>query len=49
MFVMASGQAIADGRESVDARRERCCSAYHRAVELIGKRWTGAIVFVLLD
>jgi DNA-binding HxlR family transcriptional regulator len=24
------------------------CSAYHRAVELIGRRWTGAIVFVLL-
>ena len=31
------------------AKREGCCSAYHRAVELIGKRWTGAIVFVLLD
>jgi DNA-binding HxlR family transcriptional regulator len=24
------------------------CYAYHRAVELIGRRWTGAIVFVLL-
>jgi DNA-binding HxlR family transcriptional regulator len=31
------------------ARRESCCSAYHAAIELIGKRWTGAIVFVLLD
>ena len=31
------------------ARREGCCTAYHQAVELIGKRWTGAIVFVLLD
>jgi DNA-binding HxlR family transcriptional regulator len=31
------------------ARREGCCSAYHQAVELIGKRWTGAIVFVLLE
>jgi DNA-binding HxlR family transcriptional regulator len=29
--------------------REACCSEYHRAVELIGKRWTGAIVFVLMD
>jgi DNA-binding HxlR family transcriptional regulator len=47
MFGMASGQAI-EG-ESVVARRESCCSAYHRAVELIGKRWTGAIVFVLMD
>ena len=25
-----------------------CCPYYHRAVELIGKRWTGAIVGVLL-
>jgi len=49
MLVMASeGQAIVE-EESVVARREGCCSAYHRAVELIGKRWTGAIVFVLLD
>jgi DNA-binding HxlR family transcriptional regulator len=26
-----------------------CCPHYHQAVELIGKRWTGAIVIVLLD
>jgi DNA-binding HxlR family transcriptional regulator len=26
-----------------------CCPYYHQAVELIGKRWTGAIVVVLLD
>ena len=49
MLVMASRQAIVEEGESVVARRESCCSAYHRAVELIGKRWTGAIVFVLLD
>src|ERR1700682_70381 len=24
------------------------CTRYHRAIELIGRRWTGAIVFVLL-
>src|SRR5215210_1085825 len=29
--------------------RAPCCSLYHRAVELIGKRWSGAIVLVLLD
>jgi DNA-binding HxlR family transcriptional regulator len=29
--------------------REACCSHYHRAVELIGKRWTGAILIVLMD
>jgi DNA-binding HxlR family transcriptional regulator len=34
---------------SVAVRRESCCSAYHAAIELIGKRWTGAILFVLLD
>jgi DNA-binding HxlR family transcriptional regulator len=49
MFGMASGQAIAEEGESALARRESCCSAYHRAIELIGKRWTGAIVFVLMD
>lgn len=26
-----------------------CCPQYHQAVELIGRRWTGAIVAVLLD
>jgi len=28
--------------------REPCCSLYHRAVELVGKRWTGAILLVLM-
>ena len=27
----------------------RCCPHLHEAVELVGKRWTGAIVAVLLD
>jgi DNA-binding HxlR family transcriptional regulator len=27
----------------------RCCPHYHAAVELLGRRWTGAIVFVLLE
>jgi DNA-binding HxlR family transcriptional regulator len=26
-----------------------CCPLYHEAVEMIGRRWTGAIVAVLLD
>ena len=26
-----------------------CCGFYHEAVELIGRRWTGAIVAVLID
>src|SRR5690242_3811999 len=29
--------------------RQPCCGLYHRAVELIGKRWTGAILLVLMD
>jgi DNA-binding HxlR family transcriptional regulator len=24
------------------------CTRYHRAIELVGRRWTGAIVFLLL-
>jgi DNA-binding HxlR family transcriptional regulator len=47
-YGMASGQATAEDRP-VAARRESCCSAYHHAIELIGKRWTGAILFVLMD
>src|SRR5215207_10424444 len=34
--------------ESAD-QRSACCSLYHHAVELVGKRWTGAILSVLLD
>jgi DNA-binding HxlR family transcriptional regulator len=26
-----------------------CCPLYHRAVELIGRRWTGAILEILLQ
>jgi DNA-binding HxlR family transcriptional regulator len=48
MLYMASEQATAEDH-SIVARRETCCSAYHHAIELIGKRWTGAILFVLLD
>jgi len=36
------GTADLDGRPT-------CCSLYHRAVELIGKRWTGAILLVLME
>jgi len=32
-----------------DPDEVECCPALHEAVELIGKRWTGAIVFVLLQ
>jgi DNA-binding HxlR family transcriptional regulator len=29
--------------------RPPCCPYYHEAIELIGRRWTGAIVGVLLN
>jgi DNA-binding HxlR family transcriptional regulator len=29
--------------------RPPCCGLFHRAVELVGKRWTGAIISVLMD
>jgi DNA-binding HxlR family transcriptional regulator len=45
---MVPGPATAEDHRSA-AGRQTCCSHYHRAVELIGKRWTGAIVFVLMD
>jgi DNA-binding HxlR family transcriptional regulator len=51
---MAAGAAT-DAREVTGASeqgltgRSECCRLYHRAVELVGKRWTGAILLVLLD
>jgi DNA-binding HxlR family transcriptional regulator len=29
--------------------RGNCCPLYHEAVELVGRRWTGAILRVLMD
>jgi DNA-binding HxlR family transcriptional regulator len=28
--------------------RRTCCPHFHEAVELVGKRWTGAILYVLM-
>lgn len=30
-------------------QRANCCPLYHEAVELVGRRWTGAILSVLMD
>ena len=46
---MPAGQATAERGSSAAANRQPCCSLYHRAVELVGKRWTGAILLVLMD
>jgi DNA-binding HxlR family transcriptional regulator len=54
MAATAAGSRIGETSEdgagtAVEADRPACCSLYHRAIELVGKRWTGAILLVLLD
>ena len=36
-------------QRSVATGTGHCCPFYHQAVELVGRRWTGAIIAVLLD
>jgi DNA-binding HxlR family transcriptional regulator len=31
------------------AGRAPCCPLYHEAIELVGRRWTGAIIRVLME
>ena len=42
-----------EGAASVDSGNDSaahcCCPFYHEAVELVGRRWTGAILSVLMD
>ena len=40
---------MAATEETRAGERTACCSLYHHAIELIGKRWTGAILLVLMD
>jgi DNA-binding HxlR family transcriptional regulator len=40
-----SDTATAEG----DGPAAHCCPLYHEAVELVGRRWTGAILRVLMD
>ena len=40
--------AVREGIRPVPEERA-CCALYHRSVELVGKRWTGAILLVLMD
>lgn len=35
--------------EVAGQRVSGCCPLYHEAVELVGRRWTGAILRVLMD
>jgi DNA-binding HxlR family transcriptional regulator len=43
---MAAEEQTATGYE---AHSNPCCPLYHEAVELVGRRWTGAILRVLMD
>ena len=47
--VADADRAGARRADSVATDRSPCCGLYHRAIELVGKRWTGAILLVLLD
>src|SRR5882724_2861415 len=46
---MSPEPEAAGSRKQAGAHPPACCPFYHEAVELIGRRWTGAIVAVLLD
>lgn len=41
--------SLDEERGRLGRRVAGCCPFYHEAIELIGRRWTGAIVAVLLD
>jgi DNA-binding HxlR family transcriptional regulator len=43
------GAAEDEGRVPGTDSRSSCCPFYHEAVELVGRRWTGAIIRVLMD
>jgi DNA-binding HxlR family transcriptional regulator len=36
-------------KAETEAPAPSCCPLYHEAVELVGRRWTGAILRVLMD
>ncbi|MDQ2894546.1 MAG: helix-turn-helix transcriptional regulator [Actinomycetota bacterium] len=42
---MAASEETASGFHT----HANCCPLYHEAVELVGRRWTGAILSVLMD
>jgi len=45
--IQTSNGGAAGAEPAVD--RHECCALYHRAVELVGKRWSGAILLVMMD
>jgi DNA-binding HxlR family transcriptional regulator len=47
--VATATATASEGTKGASEEPQQCCSLYHRAVELVGKRWTGAILSVLMD
>jgi DNA-binding HxlR family transcriptional regulator len=46
----ADGEGAVDHEEAArEASRHSCCPFYHEAIELVGRRWTGAIIRVLME
>ncbi|HEX3802276.1 MAG TPA: helix-turn-helix domain-containing protein [Solirubrobacteraceae bacterium] len=43
-----TAQSDAGGADDV-ASANACCPFYHEAIELVGRRWTGAILRVLME
>ena len=46
---MGAPEETATKAENDESRSAGCCPLYHEAVELVGRRWTGAILRVLMD
>jgi DNA-binding HxlR family transcriptional regulator len=46
---VATATMGADEGKQSGGGRTACCALYHQAIELIGKRWSGAILLVLMD
>ena len=44
-----AARKLKPAKKQAKATHGSICPRFHRAVELIGKRWTGAILRVLLD
>jgi DNA-binding HxlR family transcriptional regulator len=49
LHARATGTEARGSQRRSHDERPACCPYYHEAVELIGRRWTGAIVAVLMD
>ncbi len=46
-FLVRSGHSECRMKQATDVAPE-LCTRFHEAIELIGRRWTGAIIFLLL-